>query len=102
MENLKTQNPEWGFYGTIKTATQCDDLTATKIWDTMREKIKSLYPQKSYADIIRFLDNRIGRHLADEIGVNQGQCDPNKILTAIENMSKKDMDSWWAYYYQRG
>jgi len=98
----KTNNPDWGFYGTIKTVTDAGDAAAQKVWDAMVKKIKNLYPSYTDAEIVKFLDNRVGRHLADDIGVNKGKRDINTILKVIKNLNRAEMDKWYRYYYQLG
>jgi len=95
---LKTNNPEWGFYGTIRTALRDDNAKALEIWNAMVRKIKELCPKESDDEIRGLLDSRIGRHLADEVGVNQGMRRPSFIHAAINEMSEYELNTWWNSY----
>ena len=98
---MKTNNPDWGFYGTIKTATGCRFEAMSEMWDEMFEKLQALYPMRTETEIQDFLDSRIGRHLADEIGVNQGNRKVETILKIISGLTLVDMDKWWDWYYEK-
>jgi hypothetical protein len=98
----QTQNTDWGFYGTINTAIGFKEKTTDKIWNAMAGKIKALYPQCTDEQAVDFLDSRIGRHLADDIGVNIGNRKSTKILLAIKNMPTEYMGKWWQYYNSIG
>ncbi|MDR3208905.1 MAG: hypothetical protein LBT45_03585 [Rickettsiales bacterium] len=99
---VNTQNPEWGFYGTIRSAGGFSEAVTKKIWLEMVGKIKSLYPEKKDFEIMRFLDNRIGRHLADRLVDMQGQITSGKVLHNIAKLTIEEMRQWWSYYYARG
>jgi hypothetical protein len=93
----KTQNPKWGFYGTTKTATGANDADTTKVWNAMVKKIKSLYPAQKDAEIVQFLDSRVGRHLADFVA-SKGLFDVSAILKFIPSINKSEMEKWYKYY----
>jgi len=59
---LKTQNKEWGFWGT--TNINYSEKTTEKRWNDAFEILMQL-SGKSAEDIREFLDSREGRHLAD-------------------------------------
>ena len=65
---LKTQNPEWGFFGTIERAGECPETA----WELAFEAIQDAtdaHDENAYGpDGVRdFLDSRDGRHFADEL-----------------------------------
>jgi hypothetical protein len=93
----KTTNTEWGFYGTINTQMGYNEEITNKIWDAMVTRIDHLH-QRTSEEIVAFLDSRIGRHLADDIGVNIGKRNPTKILRMIKDMPIEYMEKWWVYY----
>lgn len=65
---LDTQNPAFGFYGTIETA----GLDAERAWEAAFEAIADAadaHDENAYGpDAVRlFLDSRDGRHFADQV-----------------------------------
>lgn len=65
---LKTQNPEWGFFGTIERAGESPEtawaLAFEAIQDVTGAHDKTCYGPEGVRD---FLDSRDGRHFADEL-----------------------------------
>jgi hypothetical protein len=65
---LKTQNPTWGFFGTIERAGESAEtaweLAFTAIQDATGAHDGNAYGPEGVRD---FLDSRDGRHFADEV-----------------------------------
>jgi len=61
-DNLsKTENPAWGFYGTIRHHADPDEA-----WSTAMETVMAS-TRCSPAGARAFLDSRMGRHFADDV-----------------------------------
>lgn len=61
---IKSNNTEFGFYGTIKLNYKLQDKTTSRVYDLVAKRvIKEFYVTEEVA--INFLDSRMGRHLAD-------------------------------------
>lgn len=63
MAALKTNNQDWGFFGTIALAN-CDQ--AQEAWDMAMEKLEA-ETSHTPEDIRTWLDSRSGRHFADNV-----------------------------------
>jgi hypothetical protein len=65
---LATENPEWGFFGTIRS--QGRDSNAA--WAIAIETVADFWPSAHRKIALRrarqFLDSSGGRHLADDVG----------------------------------
>ena len=62
---LKTENPKWGFYGTIKTAV--GDKEAKVVWDAVFDFLSGVFLKDTPETIRNYLDSAYGRHFADAI-----------------------------------
>lgn len=63
VEIVKSQNPEWGFYGTVKSFTRAPRRT----WNAMLAKIV-VEAQCSPEEARDYVDTCSGRHFADQLG----------------------------------
>jgi len=90
----KSQNLEWGFFGTIKTNLEISAPSVEKLWGQMVEKIRQLYPSMTDAQIVEFLDSRVGRHLADSIH----EKSISAIAGRIDRLTRIEFDRWFDWY----
>lgn len=91
-------NKKFGFYGTIND--QFDKDSTERIWGVTVKKLCEMYPDKTEDEIIEFLNDKTGRHFADEL-----LDEPEDVLTMgyimvkIAMLNKLKMAPWWSYHY---
>ncbi len=61
-----TNNPTWGFYGTIKTNLRLTDFQAAESYAIAGKMIAEAYNAPEAA-VVKLLDSSTGRHIADQI-----------------------------------
>ena len=91
-------NKKFGFYGTINN--RFDKDSTERIWDVTVKKLREMYPNKTEDEIIEFLNDKAGRHFADEL-----LDEPEDVLTMgyimvkIAMLNKLKMAPWWSYHH---
>ncbi|MGG2621680.1 hypothetical protein [Pseudomonas aeruginosa] len=83
-EVLPTENPQWGFWGTISNSEN-PDVKAPDAWALAMGLITEATKQPG--EVVRaFLDSKDGRHFADEVGnfLEDRQSLPDAIEAAIK------------------
>ena len=85
----QTENPTRGFNGTIALAL--DGATAAEAWATAIEYLADPDDESGLSEIgaQRFLDSRLGRHLADKVidNIQRGATTEIAIEGAVEDMN---------------
>lgn len=64
---MLTTNTAYGFFGSIKNNTGCNDATAHDLFAGVVEQMVE-FCEIAQAEAIEILDSRTGRHLADAFG----------------------------------
>lgn len=80
---IKTENPEWGFFGTLILNYGITEADAATAFDFAARAIGS--------DGLRFLDSRMGRHFADLLSFHGAE--ENSSLSEIEKAISSAMAS---------
>ncbi len=72
---LPTQNPEWGFFGTIGRIENDPASDPAKAWEIASRRIAET-TEASPEGVRDFLDSRHGRHFADDIAKGEMLYEP--------------------------
>lgn len=83
-EVLPTENPQWGFWGTISDSEN-PEVKAPDAWVLAMGLITEATKQPG--EVVRaFLDSKDGRYFADEVGnfLHEGQSLPDAIAAATK------------------
>lgn len=91
-------NKKFGFYGTINN--RFDKDSTERIWGVTVKKLREMYPNKTEDEIIEFLNDKAGRHFADELlDEPEGVLTMGYIMVKVAMLNKLKMAPWWSYHH---
>ncbi len=100
MTECETIVKELGFYGTIRE--QMDSFQeANTAWNLMAHKLMMLYKDKTFEELVEFLNSSIGRQLAEHLISILHHKGIAPLSARIVGLNHLSMEQWWDCYNKK-